>query len=154
MFKSTRNHLVSPTSDFLLYCNGSKPKPILRGLMHEIAFLLTPIWATPILMICKSWISFISCLAFVFSMAFCYGASSQYHRREWGLHQEIMMHRLDSAGIFVMVAFNSTPVFLLLIPQSGIIVMLLMTICCGIGIFLSFNLPPENHVGLTNQFFG
>lgn len=96
------------------YCDGSKPKPALRGASHEFFFVLTPLVAAHLLARCASPRSVVGTVLYVLGWAVQYGVSSQFHRRRWTLAAEQFISDLDHVGILCMVGGTYAPVILLL----------------------------------------
>lgn len=129
-------------TEILLYSDGSRPRPKFRGVLHEIVFLSFPVWSFEILRICHTQKAILSVLAFVLSVIICFGASSQYHRRNVSPTIEMWLSRFDMAGIFVMIAYNLCPVFVFLIPEMCVFILSIMSIFCACGIAIAINRPP------------
>ncbi len=95
------------------------PKPLLRGVSHEIAFFAA-IFATWLLV---RWTRSpeSSRAAFVFgaSLVTLFGTSALYHRVDWGVAARRRMRRLDHAAIFVLIAGGYTPLFALVPSSQG-----------------------------------
>eukprot|EP00300_Choanocystis_sp_HF-7_P031183 c40330_g1_i1.p1 GENE.c40330_g1_i1~~c40330_g1_i1.p1 ORF type:complete len:247 (+),score=9.09 c40330_g1_i1:37-777(+) len=121
------------------YCNGSRLKPRGRGVSHELYLVFVwPVCAIVMLMACQSTMSYISALLHLLSTAFCLGASSQYHRRNWPTPAlEALMGKLDYLGIFVFINFSYAPVGLLLIPWMGIPTLVVGGVGCVIGFIVT-----------------
>eukprot|EP00298_Acanthocystis_sp_HF-20_P010613 c18946_g1_i1.p1 GENE.c18946_g1_i1~~c18946_g1_i1.p1 ORF type:complete len:291 (-),score=88.20 c18946_g1_i1:66-938(-) len=135
-------HELHPSHE-LWYSNGTRKKSKFRGVLHEIFFYLTPFFAIPMFWYCETYLAYIAATCHVISTAFCYGASSQFHRRKWTLNQEIIFAKLDYMGIFVFICFQYTPVALILVPDVGIPIMIAEAIFVIGGMILVFNTPPN-----------
>jgi hemolysin III len=100
---------VSPVSGV----PGAPPKPLLRGVSHQIAFFLA---------LAASWFLVRSTVtveaaraAFVFgaSLVTLFGTSALYHRVDWSPAARRRMRRADHAAIFILIAGGDTPLFAL-----------------------------------------
>lgn len=120
------------------YCDGSKPKPSLRGVSHEIFFALTPFFAADLLSRCTTPRATWGALGFILGWAVQFGVSSQFHRRRWSLAAEQFISDLDHVGILMMVAGAYCPMTLLLPQQKAIIVGTGIVGCLGVGARHSF----------------
>jgi len=96
------------------YANG-EPRSILRGVLHELAFVITLIYAIPLLLACTSWVGLVAACINLASQFLLYGTSSQFHRRNWTLHTYNRLKRMDHSAIFFLCAGQSTPTGILLI---------------------------------------
>lgn len=152
----TSSDYIEVVHEFALYCDGTKQKPLFRGIIHEILFLVIPIGSIPMFFICRSFIAYVSVILYVLACVTCYGASSQYHRRKWSIDEEIIISKFDGFGIFVLMGFNSAPVFIFLAPAVGYIVLYMNTLLCIIGFVVVANIPPGKPLCYTlhlNRYF-
>ena len=128
--------MTKKEEEFLFYCNGTKSKPLFRGIIHEALLFVTPLWAIPILFACQTTRAYLSVVMYILSYVFCHGISSQYHRRSWTFKEEKWMAKMDNLAIFVLMTFSAAPVFILLIPEVGIPTLSIMSIGCILWYFL------------------
>jgi hemolysin III len=99
-------------------------KPLLRGRLHEIAFL-TAIPAGWVLVTSASGGSArAAVLPYTLSLCGLYASSAAYHRVRWSYRAWLRMRRLDHSMIYVLIAGTYTPVSLLLLPRWGAAVLL------------------------------
>mmetsp|Transcript_13960 Transcript_13960/g.21211 ORF Transcript_13960/g.21211 Transcript_13960/m.21211 type:complete len:343 (+) Transcript_13960:91-1119(+) len=119
-----------------LYREGGH-KPRLRGTLHEIQFVCWPLYAHLLLRELTLQRTKITGWLFLLSYLICFGASSQYHRRNWPTNDwERFMQRLDYCGIFFIITGSYTvPALCLLGDESGLAVMLLIWSGCLMGCF-------------------
>lgn len=127
------------------YSNGTKKKPLFRGVFHEIAFALTPVFGYYLLNTCKSIKSYMSCMIYMIGWLASYGFSSQFHRRNCSLKTEIMLSKLDHAGIFLMTAGSYTPLGVLAL-QKSLSFLFFVWIGAFIGIYCSFLPKPRKTI--------
>ena len=117
------------------------PKPLLRGVSHEIAAAFA----------LAGWIVLVkaapgpraAAAAAVYGLAlfFQFSISALYHRPRWGTRARLVMRRLDHAAIFLLIAGTYTPVTLLLPPGTrGWLLPLVWTGAVG-GMILSVAWP-------------
>jgi len=102
--------MVQTISQGQWYSNGTKHRPALRGVIHQIAFFASPILAALILPICCSLRAQYTTAIFMFGFSTHYGLSYIFHRWNFSLKGEMLMAKLDHAGIFLMIAGSYTPV--------------------------------------------
>ena len=120
-----------------LYCLG-RMRPTWRGLMHRIAFVASPIWASYLLYLAKSNSLVLGVCLFLFSLVGLFGVSSSFHRNEWTVNQERFMGKLDYAFIFCVVGFTAAPSYVALLPDLGWYVVGLIAATVVAGVFLVF----------------
>jgi channel protein (hemolysin III family) len=109
------------------YCDGSKPKPSLRGVSHELFFALSPLFAGRLLMLCMSRRALAGAGAYMVGWVAQYGVSSQFHRRRWSLAAEQFMSDLDHMTILLMCAGTYCPLLLLLPEGTRALVLTALT---------------------------
>lgn len=95
-----------------------EPKPVLRGVLHEIIFLLLPIYIVSLLNACNTTTAYIAATIKIISKLFLYGVSSQFHRRNLSRKAYTFLKRLDHCGIFITTAGTATPVSFLLMQNA------------------------------------
>ncbi len=99
-------------------------KPRLRGLSHEIAFVLVlPLGAALSLEVHTS-LGRIAAIVFAASVAAMFGASGLYHRVTWSEARRRWMRLLDHAGIYALIAGTYTPFGLLVLRGDWRLVVL------------------------------
>mmetsp|Transcript_131711 Transcript_131711/g.232904 ORF Transcript_131711/g.232904 Transcript_131711/m.232904 type:complete len:257 (-) Transcript_131711:79-849(-) len=106
----------------LTYCEGA-PKPTLRGVLHLVALVLTPLWAYLVVKSCSPVASFSCMLAVAFTVAsppFCWAISVAYHHGNWSTPEaERLLQKLDHMGVALSIAGMITPLILLALPSTG-----------------------------------
>jgi hemolysin III len=110
-------------------------KPVFRGLSHEIALFTIPIYAYALLSVANDITSCYASLCFILCMTFCFGVSSQYHRRNWSWSQEEFLQKLDHIGIYFMIAGSYTPAAAMILSfKSGLFCLFILWSICFLGI--------------------
>jgi hemolysin III len=121
------------------YADGVTKKPFYRGYLHEVIFLSSPLWLIPFFLECQSYKEYMSVILFGVANIICYGISSQYHRRKWTAKQEEILYFFDIISIFLMLAFNAAPLFILVIPnESSIAVVIILANIILYSCYVSF----------------
>jgi hemolysin III len=90
-------------------------KPLLRGVLHQGAFIVSIIVAPLLLVSAGTSRAQVGAAVFACSMSACFGASALYHRVTWSPPVRRWMRRLDHAGIYLLIAGTYTPVALLVL---------------------------------------
>ena len=127
-------------------------KPALRGWMHLLWFEASLVLGTIVLLHAHGLRQLVAIAIYVASVSGLFGASSLYHRGNWGPAWSARLQRLDHAMIFVLIAGTATPAFLLAAPPpydvAGVVVVWGLTITALI-IHLTWMDAPETLVGAT-----
>lgn len=90
-------------------------KPLLRGMLHQGAFLLSLVAGPLLVDEAHGTRRVIAAAAFATSVATCFGLSALYHRVTWRPDLRLWMRRLDHAGVYFLIAGTYTPVGLLVL---------------------------------------
>lgn len=96
-------------------------RPAWRGVIHLIAFCLTPVVAGVMIALAsfQSGRAVVGTAVYCASMAAAFGVSALYHRRDWSERGWQIMRRLDHAMIFVFIAGTYTPFGLLVLEGAA-----------------------------------
>lgn len=109
-----------------------RPKPKLRGVLHELGFYAALIVAVPLVISSEPGRARLAATVFASCVAACFGASALYHRPTWQPRTRSWLARLDHAGIYVLIAGTYTPVCLLVLTPGWRHAVLLI-VWCGAG---------------------
>ena len=90
-----------------------KVKPLLRGVLHEVAFFVAVVVGVLLIVYADGTRASTAAAVFAGSVALMLGASTLYHRVNWSVRARPWMRRLDHAGIYLLIAGTYTPVGLL-----------------------------------------
>jgi len=88
-------------------------KPLLRGVLHQVAFVLALAVAPFVIVAADGTRARVSVGIFAASVAACFGASALYHRVTWTPRVRPWMRRIDHAGVYLLIAGTYTPVSLI-----------------------------------------
>jgi hemolysin III len=91
----------------------NRPKPRLRGVLHEAAFSVALVVGTLLVVFADGKRASLAAGVFAGSVAAMLGTSALYHRITWSPRVRPWMRRLDHAGIYLLIAGSYTPVGLL-----------------------------------------
>jgi hemolysin III len=91
----------------------NRPKPRLRGVLHQAAFLVALVVGTLLVVSADGKRASLAAAVFAGSVAAMLGTSALYHRITWSPRVRPWMRRLDHAGIYLLIAGSYTPVGLL-----------------------------------------
>jgi hemolysin III len=99
------------------------PKPLLRGRIHQLAFLAAIPAAILLLTVARPTAARIAAGAFGLSLVALFGTSAAYHRIRWTDRARARMRRLDHAMIYILIAGTYTPFGLLVLkaPWSAVV---------------------------------
>jgi hemolysin III len=98
---------------------GSGPKPLLRGVSHQVAFFVAIVATFALVVQARSGVAARSALVFGLTLIGLFGVSALYHRIDWQPAARQRMRRLDHAAIFTLIAGGYTPLFALVPGASG-----------------------------------
>ena len=99
-------------------------KPLLRGVLHQVAFSVSLVVGTLLIVGAGGESRHVAAAVFAGSVAACFGASALYHRVTWTPRLRRRMRRVDHAGIYLLIAGTYTPVCLLVLDGAWRIVVL------------------------------
>lgn len=91
----------------------SAGRPLLRGVLHQIAFSVSLVVGTLLIVEADGGRQHVAAAAFAGSVAICFGVSALYHRVLWSPHVRLWMRRVDHAGVYTLIAGTYTAVCLL-----------------------------------------
>ncbi len=98
---------------------SSRVKPLLRGVSHQIAFVVTLVAGIVLVLRAPNPTARISTAIYIASVATLFGISALYHRPTWSVIARARMRRLDHSAIFVLIAGTYTPMALTLPAASA-----------------------------------
>ena len=114
-------------------------KPLLRGVLHQIAFCVAVIVGTLLVAGAEGARRQLAAAVFAGSVALCFGASALYHRVTWTPRVRRWMRRVDHAGVYLLIAGTYTPVGLLVLDGNWRVVVLAIVYAgAGTAIALKF----------------
>lgn len=87
------------------------PKPLLRGVSHQLAFYITPFWVAWLVAGARPGVATRASYVFGAALTMLFGTSALYHRVNWGRVGRARMRRLDHAAIFLLIGGGYTPLF-------------------------------------------
>jgi hemolysin III len=99
--------------------SSAPPKPLLRGVSHQVSFFCAIAATAAIVLRAKPGAASTAALVFGASLVNLFGTSALYHRIDWSPRARKRVRRLDHAAIFVLIAGGYTPLFALVPGPSG-----------------------------------
>jgi hemolysin III len=94
------------------------PKPRLRGVFHQYAFLASVAIGVILVVAVSGTLERLSAIVFASTVSAMFGISALYHRHTWRPPVRRLMRRLDHAAIYLLIAGTYTP-FGLLALEGG-----------------------------------
>ena len=91
-----------------------RTKPILRGVIHELAFSAAVSAGVLLVATARSGEAKLGVGLYAASLAGLFGVSALYHRPMWSERVRSWLRRFDHAAIFVLIAGTYTPLALTL----------------------------------------
>jgi hemolysin III len=114
-------------------------KPVLRGVLHQVAFSLSLVVGTLLIVGSDGARRQAAAAVFAGSVAACFGASALYHRVTWTPRLRLWMRRVDHAGVYLLIAGTYTPVgFLVLDGTWRLVVLATVYVGAGVAVVLKF----------------
>ena len=95
----------------------SYPRPRLRGVIHEVSFVVSLVAGPLLLSNARGATATIAAGVYAASVTGLFAASALYHRITWHGAARRRMQRLDHAMIFMLIAGTYTPVLALRVPK-------------------------------------
>ena len=77
-------------------------KPLLRGVFHQVAFSISLVIGTLLIVGAQGGAGHVAASIFAASVTACFGISALYHRISWSPPVRMWMRRLDHAGIYLL----------------------------------------------------
>jgi hemolysin III len=102
----------------VLVTTVSAARPLLRGVIHQAAFLASLVVGTLLIVGANGPRGHVAASVFAASVAVCFGVSALYHRITWTPRLRVWMRTLDHAGIYVLISGTYTPIGLLVLRGS------------------------------------
>jgi len=96
-----------------------RPKPLLRGVSHELAAVASLPAVLALLLRTRGSTALLGAAVYGLSLVTLFSVSAVYHRRFWSLRARRLVGRLDHSAIFLLIAGTYTPVGLLVGPGAG-----------------------------------
>ncbi len=86
------------------------PKPLLRGVSHQIAFFVSLLAGAALVVLAASPRARLAAAIYALSLSALLGTSALYHRVDWrNISVRMWMRRLDHAMIYLLIAGTFTP---------------------------------------------
>jgi hemolysin III len=96
-----------------------RPKPRLRGRLHEVAFIVAIPAGLVLLFIAPGPVGKIACAIYWVALLSQFGVSATYHIGKWGERAHSWLRRLDHSAIFLLIAGTYTPFCLLALDGTA-----------------------------------
>jgi hemolysin III len=118
-----------------------KPKPLMRGVSHQIAFFVTLVVGAILVAKASGASARIGCAIYAASVALLFGISALYHRPTWSKPARARMRRLDHSAIFVLIAGTYTPMALTLPSPAAHNMLTVAWIGAALGVLRALFVP-------------
>jgi hemolysin III len=112
---------------------GDEARPLLRGWLHLVCFVLAIPTGAVILALADTPRARVGAAVYTVGLVALFGVSGLYHRGPWSPLWRSRMRRLDHSTIFVMIAGSYTPLCLLVL-RGWVAVVMLATAWLGAGL--------------------
>ena len=101
-----------------------RPKPRLRGRLHEIAFFVAIPAGAALIVLAPGPIARAGAIVYWLALLSQFGVSASYHLGKWSERAHDRMRRLDHSTIFLLIAGTYTPFCLLALDGTASLVLL------------------------------
>jgi hemolysin III len=98
-----------------------RPKPLLRGVSHEIALVFALAGAAVLVLAAPTSRASVAAAIYGVGLAALFGVSALYHRPMWALAPRAVLKRLDHSMIFFFIAATGTPFGVLVGGRPGLL---------------------------------
>jgi len=111
-----------------------RPKPLLRGVSHELAAIAAIPLVAALLAEAGSRSAHVAAVVYGSTLLALFAASAVYHRPTWSPRARAVMGRIDHAAIFLFIAGSYTPLCLLVGPGAGHLLPAVVWLLAALGI--------------------
>ncbi len=116
---------------------ASRPKPLLRGVLHEVAAFVAAVAGTVLVLRASTPRARAGAIVYGISLVTLFAISAIYHRPNWTEKARGVMRRLDHSAIFFLIAGTYTPFAFMLGNRLGWILLGVVWAGAIAGIVLS-----------------
>jgi hemolysin III len=114
-----------------------RPKPLLRGVSHEIAVVFALAGSVVLATRAPSLLATVAAAVYGTTLVVLFLVSAVYHRVTWAPPARALMRKVDHAAIFLLIAGSYTPFCLVLGGTQGAVMLAAIWAGAGIGILQS-----------------
>ena len=134
---------------------AERPKPLLRGVSHEIAAFAFAPASLALVAGAKSGAAMAGAATYGVSLFTLFLVSAVYHRPFWTPRKRDLIGRLDHSAIFILIAGTYTP-FCLLLGEAGTAMLVGSWVGASLGVAMSVFWPgaPKPLVALVAVLLG
>jgi hemolysin III len=126
--------------------------PLLRGRLHQGAFLVSIPAGIALVVAARSWPARAGVLVYALSLSAMFGTSAALHRLRWSPRARLRMDRLDRTMIYVLIAGSYTPVCLLALrPGWRVALLALVWTGAAVGIALVLIRTRRRGIGVLRM---
>ena len=118
-----------------------RPKPLLRGVSHEIAAGVALAGLVALVLLAPGPRARMGALVYGVSLVALFSVSALYHRPTWSPRARLWMRRLDHSAIFLLIAGTFTPLCLLLGDARAHTMLAVVWVGAGLGVLRALVWP-------------
>jgi len=118
-----------------------RPKPLLRGVSHEIAAGVALAGLVALVLLAPGPRARVGAMVYGCSLVALFSVSALYHRPAWSPRARLWMRRLDHSAIFLLIAGTFTPLCLRLGDARAYTMLAVVWAGAGIGILRALLWP-------------
>ena len=117
--------------------NPAPPKPLLRGVLHEVAAFVAAIAGGILVLAAPGSRARAGAIVYGISLVVLFSVSAIYHRPNWSERIRLVLRRVDHSAIFLLIAGTYTPFAFLLENRAGWVMLGVVWAGALVGIVLS-----------------
>ncbi|MCM3877511.1 MAG: hemolysin III family protein [Thermoanaerobaculia bacterium] len=117
--------------------NPAPPKPLLRGVLHEVAAFVAAIAGGVLVLVAPGSRARAGAIVYGISLVALFSVSAIYHRPNWSGRIRLVLRRVDHSAIFLLIAGTYTPFSFLLGSRVGWVFLGIVWAGALLGIALS-----------------
>jgi hemolysin III len=117
--------------------NDNVAKPLLRGVLHEVAAFVAAIAGGILVAVAPGPRARVGAVVYGISLVALFAVSAIYHRPTWSERARLVLRRVDHSAIFLLIAGTYTPFSFLLGSRTGWVFLGVVWAGALLGIVLS-----------------
>jgi hemolysin III len=125
---------VTGEEDVVSVNQVKRPKPVLRGVSHEVALCFSFLGLSVLFRGAESGTATVAAALYGGSLTALFGVSALYHRPMWSLAARRWLKRVDHSMIFVFISGTGTPLALLLGGRTGALLLWVLWAGAALGV--------------------
>ncbi len=125
---------------------GRDQAPRLRGVLHAVTFPLAIVAGITLVILAPTPLARLAAAVYAAASALLFGVSAAYHRGPWRGRARDVLHRLDHANIYLIIAGTYTPLALLALrgdTRIAVLAVIWVGAAAGVGFRVAWLRAPR-----------